>query len=280
MQSFPVAGTPRVLIDLPSAILDLQTHQEPTVLVQVGAARPGRTADHRAAERIEVSADADTVSLFHSGPKMFGMGTAHVRITAPEGTLLEARTGNGAITALGPWGQATLKTSNGSVRVHSAAGLKAHTSNGTVSVGAVGGRAEITSSNGSVDVGEVFGDAELRTSNGDIRVEGAMGRLAAKTSAGSIRVAHSRGESTLKTSAGAISVASLESGSLSAVTSVGEIDVDVAPGVAVWVDAHSKAGSVLNELRATDGPASEATAELRATTSLGTVRLRRLAAQG
>ncbi|WP_394162235.1 DUF4097 family beta strand repeat-containing protein [Galactobacter valiniphilus] len=278
MQNFPVAGIPRVIIDLPSAILDLDTHEEATVLVRITAARPGRAADERAAERIEVSADADTVSLFHAGPKMFALGTAHVRITAPAGTLVEAKTGNGAITARGSWGQASLKTSNGSIRVDSAAGLRANTSNGPVTVGAVGGRAELTSSNGSLEVGEVFGDAELKTSNGDIRVAGAAGRLGAKTSAGTIRVGRSTGETTLKTSAGAISVASLEGGSLTAATSVGEIDIDVAQGVAVWVDASTKAGSVINELRATDGPASQATAELRASTSLGTVRLRRLAA--
>lgn len=278
MQTFPVTGLPRLIVDLPSAILDFTTHEEPTVIVHVSAARPGRAADQRTAERVEVVADGNVISLFNNGPKLFTMGTAQVRIAAPQGSFIEARTGNGAVSVLGTWGQSSVRTSNGSVRVEQAAGLRVHTSNGPITVGSVAGRAELSSSNGSLEVGEVLGDAELKTSNGDIRLAGAAGRVNAKTSAGTIRLGRSGGDTQLKTSAGAISVGSLEGGRLSATTAVGEIDVDVAPGVSVWVDAVSKAGSVINDLSAGEAPSSAQTAELRATSSLGTIRLRRLPA--
>ena len=279
MQTFPVGAKPRLILDVNSALLEFTVHDSPTLKVEVGPARPGRNADLKAAERVQVQADLDTISITTPGLGFVGfggVGTARIQVLLPANCDVDAKTGNGTVSAAGALGRARLRTSNGSIRVDAAQELRANTANGTVTVGRVDGDAELSSSNGTIEVGSVLGNAALKTSNGDIRVDRVAGRTNAKTAAGSILLGTCSNEAVLKTSAGGISIRRVEGGSIQASTSVGEISADVAPGVAVWVDANSKSGAVINDLSATDGPASDRTAELRLSTSLGTIRLRRL----
>lgn len=279
MQDFTVAPDARLVIAVPSALINIKASAEPgRISVQVAPAHPGRGIDQRTAERISVEGSKDAVSIYAPTLGLFGfnLGTAVITVEVPQGTPVECRTGNGSVRVDGPVGQARMHSSNGSIAVDRALTLKATTSNGPVFVGTVEGEAELTTSSGEVQLGASGGRTTVKSSNGALNLGRTGSPLSAKTSNGSITLGVLSGEARLRTSLGAVRVDRVESGRLDAATSMGEVDIAVSPGVAVWVDAHSKAGSVFNELQATPGPASESTAELRATTSMGAIRLRRL----
>lgn len=279
MQDFTVAPGARLVIAVPSALVSIKATSEPgRISVDVAPAHAGRGVDQRTAERISVEGSKDVVSVLAPTLGLFGinLGTAVITVEVPPGTEIQCRTGNGSVRVDGAVGHAQVHSSNGSLTVDRALTLRADTSNGPVYVGSVEGEVELTTSSGEVHLGASGGRSTVKSSNGALTIGRTGSPLSAKTSNGSITLGVLSGEARLRTSLGAIRVDRVEGGRLDAATSMGEVDLAVAPGVAVWVDAQSKSGSVLNELASTSGPATESTAELRATTSMGALRLRRL----
>lgn len=135
----------------------------------------------RSQERLEATqivaekeGDALRLSVVWPAPgRMNSEGCSfEVRVPTAEGVVV--RTSNGSILIEGLAGKADLRTSNGSIRVHDHAGpVLARTSNGSVVAQNVGGPVDVDSSNGSMTVSlapENPGPIRATTSNGSIAV--------------------------------------------------------------------------------------------------------------
>lgn len=283
MHSFPLDGAARLVVSVPSAVVDVSAVEGATeVTVLIRAARPGRTADLKAAERIETTMEAGTVTVRSPETlgRIFTIGQAVVTVTLPSGTPAQLRTANGAIRLRGDMGACTLSTSNGSIDVESAASLEARTSNGAVDVGRVDGEVSLSSASGEVVLASAGGPARLKSSNGALRIGDTPAGLSAKTSNGSIVVASTSGIVELRTSVGGVRVGSMGAGELRAKTSTGDVEVAVAPGLPVWVDAHTGAGVLHNDLTPLDAPSEGPTTRLELHTSAGSLRLTRAIGSG
>ncbi|MBL0778669.1 MULTISPECIES: DUF4097 family beta strand repeat-containing protein [Streptomyces] len=250
--------------------------------VEVRPRDAGKDQDVRAAEQTDVSCMNGLLTV--RTPKqraLFGRtGSVDVTVELPAGSRAELTGAWAQIRGEGPLGEVRVKTSAGDVRLDSTGPLHVTASAGSVSVERVEGNAEITTSNGSLRVGTVDGPAVLKNSHGTTSVAAALGDLRVRGANGDILVERAEGSVAATTAHGSVRIAEVVRGKAELETSYGSIEVGVRKGTAVWIDANSHAGQVVNALDAADGPEeADSTLELRARTRFGTVEIRRTRAR-
>jgi DUF4097 and DUF4098 domain-containing protein YvlB len=177
-------------------------------------------------------------------PRLFGWNEPEVlvRIHAPEGAAVVAKTASADVELHGRAGAFSTKTASGDVTVETASGdVDVKTASGDVTFGSIGGRASVNTMSGDVALDEAPGPVSAHTMSGDLRVE----RL-------------SNGVAELRTMSG-------------------DIVASVRPGATLWIDASSMSGEVSSELPVSDtAPATGTTdIELRASSMSGDIDLRR-----
>jgi hypothetical protein len=239
MNTHPCTDSTVVEIDVPSARVDVSAVDSHEVGIDVAPLFAWRPADHRAADRVTVSASEERIGVTAPQVGLGDLGTVIVTVTVPRATAVHVRTGNGRIRLMGRTGPAQLHTANGSIEAEEAAGLDAWTKNGSIRIQRATGQVRAGSRNGAIKVGTSDGDVALESTNGAIKVASAVG------------------------------------GRLSAETAHGKIAVGVPENVSAWVDASTRHGRVDNRLTPGDGPAAERTVELRLLTGSGSVVLDR-----
>jgi hypothetical protein len=93
-------------------------------------------------------------------------------VTAPRRLTMEARTGDGSITAEDLVGTVALNTGDGSIRLARADGrLRARTGDGSIQITDAVGSVEAASGDGSIEVEGRFEAIEVRTGDGSVRVD-------------------------------------------------------------------------------------------------------------
>lgn len=181
-ETFRVADAPRVVVETFNGAVEVTTIPEARVEARVTRRATGSTqeAADEALDEIEVSIqlDANTVRVVARRPDdqwISGERSAAVLIQVPAGALLDLRTRNGKVEALGPTGAVTVATSNGPIRVNgSRGGLSLTTSNGAIHVEDGRGVVELRTSNGPIHLKAKDAVVSARTSNGAIRCEGTL----------------------------------------------------------------------------------------------------------
>ncbi|WP_089404634.1 DUF4097 family beta strand repeat-containing protein [Geodermatophilus saharensis] len=220
------------------------------------------SADVQAAEQATVTyADGHLLVRTTGRPRLLFLGSGgevDVDVVLPEGSALDVRTTAGDVSCSGRLGAVALETRYGDLRLDTATRLRARTSSGGVTAGAVDGDAVVHTAYGDVRVGRTDGDARLQTSCGDVTVDRAAGSLLGSTRYGRVRVGEAVG------------------GSVVLETAYGEVEAGIPAGTAAWLDLQAAAGSIRNELTAADGPDDAGgTVELRARTGYGDILVRR-----
>ena len=174
-------------------------------------------------EAVEIIAEREhsgTLKIYAKWPggKRKNKEGCSFEVLLPDARDLELRTANGAITAEGFSGTASLKTSNGKITVHAHDGsVDVSTSNGAVDLTAINGTVKATTSNGRISARDINGGVELRTSNGAIHAVGVTSPVNAHTSNGSISLELATGfagEMTASTSNGSLDINGLDKAKL------------------------------------------------------------------
>lgn len=197
-QSFSTDGAPHVVVEMFNGGIDIITGSNPTVDAKV-TKRGGGNSQQEAQDdlkNVEVTMTDDggiiRITARRTGPRVdFGNSGASVKLTVPEGAVLDVRTSNGGIIGSGPVGDVTAETSNGKIDFKGLAGqLDAQTSNGQINVNGGRGLLKLETSNGGLDVTADNVIVDGRTSNGGIRFTGtlASGQHELRTSNGTIVV--------------------------------------------------------------------------------------------
>ena len=125
------------------------------------------------------------------------------------------------------------------IQLPSAAGVSLKSSNGSLSVRGLGGKAMLRTSNGSIKVGSHQGNVDAQSSNGSLEIVDVNGTIKAKSSNGSIQVSltdDSPGPVEARTSNGSIklTLGSAFSGKLKLKTSNAKVKLDqLDPSVSV-----------------------------------------------
>ncbi|MGM1064683.1 DUF4097 family beta strand repeat-containing protein [Saccharothrix sp. Mg75] len=111
---------------------------------------------------------------------------------------------------------------------------------------------------GAIRIGDGDGELHLSTAGGDITVDRVGTGLTAKSASGDIRV----GRAT--------------TGEVELLTGSGEVEIGIGEGVAAWVDARSRNGSVRNSLDSLESPADrDDVVKVRIRTRQGDVMIHR-----
>lgn len=181
--------------------------------------------DERLLEQIEVRQDGNRVLVAYRGKGkigfslspfslVFGAGGLRVRARIPHGGALRVKTASGDTAATGRLGSLDVNAVSGDVRVR----------------------------------GEVEGAATLKTVSGDVQLDRVGADLSVQTVSGDVRVGPVGGEVNAKSVSGDIRLDGVSAGDVRFTSVSGDVEIGIAPGSLLDVDAGSTSGDLSSEV--------------------------------
>jgi DUF4097 and DUF4098 domain-containing protein YvlB len=267
-------------IDLGVGYAEVIASDRADVVAEVSPTNPGRAGDVSLAREASVSFTAGRLRV--NVPKrmnLFGQNDSiDVRVELPTGSRLDVQSAYGAIRLRGELGSTRIAAKYGNVSADSVGDLTLSSPYGTVEIGSVAGRLDVTAGHGHVRIERVVGEARLRGSHGVIEIGTAVGDVEVQTS-GPLTIDRALGNVTARSAHGAIRIREVRRGTIRADNGYAEVEIGVPAGVAAWLDAASTHGTVRNELTPDPTAAgSENTVELRLRANWADVIVRRASA--
>jgi DUF4097 and DUF4098 domain-containing protein YvlB len=234
-ETFSTPEPPSLRINLPSGTFRIETAPD-TAETHVELSGPNEDE-----ARIELRRNEIVIEL--EKRKLFGLrGDYDLRISAPEGTQVDAHTASGDIEGRGRFGEVSVDSASGDVSFEHIDGrLEANTASGDVDVDFVGDVLRVNSASGDVVLGETENDAKIRTASGDIRIRSAR------------------------------------RGKIDITSASGDVEVGIRRGSSVYIDASSMSGDMTSDMDVSDAPpVSDGPAvDFRARTMSGDVTVKR-----
>ena len=133
----------------------------------------------------------------------------------------------------------------------------------------------VRTASGDVTADQVSGPVQVHSASGDVRL-GDVGELRAETASGDVHVGTAAGDVSVRTASGDVKVGSVATGRTDITSASGDVDVDVAAGIGVYLDLSTLSGNATSDLEAAAG-GHDATVTLRCRTISGDVRVGRAA---
>jgi DUF4097 and DUF4098 domain-containing protein YvlB len=266
-ETFETPGEVTLDLSLRAGDIELEAVEGTTTEVELTASGDSEDA-RRLLESARIEQRGDRVVVSVPKPGILGfLRDLDLRLTvrSPHGAHVRAETASATLRGRGRFGSLDARTASGDVQLDAVAGnAKAKTASGDVDVDEVGGDADVATASGDVAFGRVAGEAVVRTASGDVRIrEGGRGV-------------------TVSTASGDQRVEGVVAGGVTLKSASGDIEVGIAKGSSVWVDARSMSGETRSELELGDRePAADDApfVELHAMTMSGDVSVVRAAAK-
>ncbi|MEV6679908.1 DUF4097 family beta strand repeat-containing protein [Streptomyces erythrochromogenes] len=194
MQKFATTAPIAAVLDVPAGRIRFIAADRADTTVEILPADAAKGRDVKAAEQITVEYGDGVLRIEAAEPKnrvLGAPGAVEVTVQLPAGSRVEAKTASAEIRGVGRLGDVTLDSAHGEVKLDETAGARLTLQAGDITVGRLGGSAEISTQKGDLHVTEaVHGTVVLRTQAGDITVGAARGAdatLDAGTSYGRVR---------------------------------------------------------------------------------------------
>ncbi|MFZ4185933.1 DUF4097 family beta strand repeat-containing protein [Streptomyces pseudogriseolus] len=207
-----------VLFDVPAGHLRFIAADRADTVVEVLPAGARKSRDTKAAEQTTVHYGDGVLRI--QGPSAANSligpsGAVEITVKLPAGSHVEGKAAGAELRGVGRLGDVTFDGAQGPVKLDETASARLTVLDGDVSVGRLGGPAEISTQKGDIRVTEaVRGTVTLRTEHGDISVGVAPG-VSASLDAGT---GYGRIRNTLHNTAGAAAALTLH-----ATTAYGDI---------------------------------------------------------
>ncbi len=135
---------------------------------------------------------------------------------------------------------------------------------------------DVRSASGNVRLtGELAGDADVRTVSGGVRLTHVTGDVSMSTVSGNVSADSVDGSVTMKSVSGGMRVGSLRTGTVKVQSVSGDIELGIAPGTRIDVDATTASGNLVTEVPLSDTPDADAgpTLVVRSSTVSGDLRV-------
>jgi hypothetical protein len=254
-------------LSLRSGSIELESIEGTTTEVELTAGGDSDDA-RRLLENARIEQRGDRVVVSVPKPGILGFLRdldLRLSVRAPHGAHVRAETVSADVHGRGRFGSLDARTASGDVEVDAVAGdVQAKTASGDVGIDEIEGDADVATASGDVELGRVAGEAVVKTASGDVRVrEGGRG-VSVSTASGDQRIE------------------SVVAGGVTLKSASGDIEVGVARGSTVWVDARSLSGDTRSDLElGGEEPAADDAplVELHAMTMSGDVSVVRAAAR-
>ncbi|MFJ7492406.1 DUF4097 family beta strand repeat-containing protein [Streptomyces sp. NPDC097727] len=179
MRKFDTLTPISAVLDIPAGRIRFIAADRADTAVEVLPADTSNGRDVKAAEQTEVEYSDGVLRITASPAKnriLGASGSIEVTIQLPAGSRIEAKAASAEFRGVGRLGDVAFEGAQGSVKVDETASARLTLLAGDVSVGRLGGPAEISTRKGDIHVAEaVRGTVELRTESGEISVGAAHG---------------------------------------------------------------------------------------------------------
>ncbi|QLH21429.1 DUF4097 family beta strand repeat-containing protein [Streptomyces sp. Rer75] len=193
MHTFDTPTAISTVLDIPAGHVRFIAADRTDTTVEVLPADSSKGRDVKMAEQTTVEYGDGVLRIEASAKNQyFGpSGSIEVTVQLPAGSRVDAKAASAELRGVGRLGDVAFEGSHGSVKLDEAASVRLTTSAGDVSIGRLGGPAEISTAKGDIQIAEaVHGTVVLRTQSGDVSVGAAPGvsaSLDAGTTYGRIR---------------------------------------------------------------------------------------------
>jgi hypothetical protein len=193
MQKFATPAPITAILGIPAGRIQFVAADRPDTTVEIRPADPSKGRDVKLAGQITAGySDGILRITAPAGNRILGSsGAVDVTVQLPAGSRVEATAASAQFTTVGQLGEVTFDSSQATVKVAEAAAARLTTVDGDITVGRLGGAAEIRTVQGDIRITEAtHGTMVLRTETGAITVGAAAGvsaTLDAGTTMGRIR---------------------------------------------------------------------------------------------
>jgi DUF4097 and DUF4098 domain-containing protein YvlB len=182
MQKFATPAPVSAVLDIPAGHIRLIAADRADTVVEVLPADPAKDRDVKAAERTTVTLTDGVLRIDGEpakNPVLGTSGSVEITVQLPAGSHVEATAAAADIRGVGRLGDVTVECAPGPLKLDETASARLTLMAGDITVGRLGGPAEIRTQKGDLRVGEaVRGTVALRTESGDITLTAAPGTSA------------------------------------------------------------------------------------------------------
>ena len=182
MQKFDTPTPVSAVLDIPEGRIRFIAADRADTTVEVLPADASKGRDVKAADQTTVDYDDGVLRIEASPAKnriLGSSGSIEVTIQLPAGSRIEAKAASAELRGVGQLGDVAFEGAQGSVKLDEAASARVTLFAGDVSVGRLGGPAEISTQKGDIHIAEaVRGTVVLRTQSGEVSVGAADGTSA------------------------------------------------------------------------------------------------------
>ncbi|MEW2417696.1 DUF4097 family beta strand repeat-containing protein [Streptomyces sp. NPDC046866] len=179
MQKFATAAPVTAVLDIPAGRIRLVAVEGGDATVEVRPADASKSRDVKAAEQIEVTFADGVLRIAAPAAKnriLGDSGSVEVAVRVPADSRIEAKAALAELHGVGRLGDVALDAAQATVELEETAGARLTLQAGDITIGRLGGAAEITTQKGDLHIAEaVRGTVELRTQHGGISVGAAPG---------------------------------------------------------------------------------------------------------
>ncbi|AXE89621.1 DUF4097 family beta strand repeat-containing protein [Streptomyces sp. Go-475] len=182
MQTFDTPAPISAVLDIPAGHVRFIAADRADTTVEVLPADASKSRDVKVAEQTTVSYGDGVLRIEASAKNQYlgPSGSIEVTVQLPAGSRVEAKAASAELRGVGRLGDVTVESAHGAIKLDETAGARLTTVAGDVSVGRLGGSAEISTGKGDIRIAEaVRGTVVLTTQAGDVSVGAAAGVSAA-----------------------------------------------------------------------------------------------------
>lgn len=188
MQKFATPAQVTAILDITAGRIQFIGADRADTTVEVRPSNASKSRDVKAAEQTEVGYADGVLRITTPEAKnqiLGASGSIEVTVQLPAGSRIEAKAAGAELRGVGRLGDVVFESAQGSVRLDEADSARLTLQSGDVSVGRLGGPADISTQKGDLRITEaVRGTVTLRTEQGEISVGAAHG-VSASLDAGS-----------------------------------------------------------------------------------------------
>jgi hypothetical protein len=202
MQKFDTPTPISAVLDIPAGRVQFIAAERADTTVEVRPTNAAQGRDVKTAQQTTVEYGDGVLRIRTSAAehRILGpSGSIEVTVKLPAGSRIEAKAGSAEFRAVGRFGDIAFDGAHGEAKIDEATSLRLTALAGDISVGRLGGPAEISTLQGDIHVAEARrGTVVLRTQSGDVTVVAAHG-VSASLDAGT---GYGRIHNSLKNTAG------------------------------------------------------------------------------
>lgn len=234
-ERFDTPGKVALDLRLAGGRIEIETSETETTEISVEA--------HGADDAVRELLEATKVEHHRSGDRH------EVRVHVPRQRGLFRRSVDVEIAVRAPHG-ADLRTQAASADTYGRGRLgtvAAESASGDVQLGSTEDAA-VKSASGDVQIDSVAGDATISTASGDVRLGSVAGTSSVKSASGDVTVGQAGSGVSVSTASGDVQLRTVARGRVELRSASGDVEIGIAKGSNVWVDARSMSGDMSSEL--------------------------------